>query len=74
MNGSGPGLIEAVVESWRLVVGNAGSFARVAFVPFLIFIALNRLDSAFMPEGMAALACIFCSASQAALGAPPPVA
>ena len=51
MNGSGPGLIEAVIESWRLVIGNAGSLARVALVPFLIFIALNRLESAFMPEG-----------------------
>jgi hypothetical protein len=56
MNGSGPGLFEAVIESWRLVIGNAAALARIALVPFLIFIALNRLKSAFEPEGMAILA------------------
>lgn len=55
MNESGPGLIEAVVESWRLVIGNAAALVRVAAIPFLIFIALNRLESAFRPEGLAEL-------------------
>ena len=56
MNGSGPGLFEAVIESWRLVIGNAGALARIALIPFLLFIALHRLELAFEPEGMAILA------------------
>ncbi len=56
MNGSGPGLIEAVIESWRLVIGNAAALARIALVPFLLFIALHRLEAAFEPEGMGVLA------------------
>lgn len=55
MTGSGPGLIEAVIESWRLVVGNAAALVRVAAIPFLIFIALNRIEAAFRPEGLAEL-------------------
>lgn len=56
MNDSGPGLIEAVIESWRLVIGNARDLARIALLPFLIFMALHRLEAAFMPEeGMAIL-------------------
>ena len=30
MKGSGPGLFEAVIESWRLVIGNARALARLA--------------------------------------------
>ncbi len=56
MNGSGPGLFQAVIESWRLVIGNAAMLARIALVPFLIFVALNRLEAAFKPEGTAILA------------------
>lgn len=56
MNGSGPGLFEAVIESWRLVIGNAAALARTALLPLVIFIALERLDSAFRPEGAAILA------------------
>lgn len=56
MNGSGPGLFEAVIESWRLVIGNAAALARIALVPFLLFVALHRLEAAFEPEGMATLA------------------
>ncbi|MEN8197237.1 MAG: hypothetical protein ABFS30_12110 [Pseudomonadota bacterium] len=56
MNGSGPGLFEAVIESWRLVIGNAAALARVALVPFLLFMALHRLGETFRPEGMAILA------------------
>lgn len=56
MNGSGPRLFEAVIESWRLVIGNAASLARIALVPFLLFVALHRLEGAFKPEGMAILA------------------
>jgi hypothetical protein len=56
MNGSGPGLFEAVIESWRLVIGNAAALARVALLPFLLFIALHRLELAFKPEGMGILA------------------
>ena len=56
MNGSGPGLFEAVIESWRLVIGNAVALARIALLPFLLFIALHRLGTTFKPEGMAILA------------------
>ncbi|MBE9558603.1 MAG: hypothetical protein IMF08_17225 [Proteobacteria bacterium] len=56
MNKSGPGLFEAVIESWRLVIANAGELARIALVPFLLFIALNRLEATFEPEGMGILA------------------
>ena len=56
MNGSGPGLFEAFIESWRLVIGNAATLARTALIPFLIFIALERLQWAFRPEGEADLA------------------
>lgn len=56
MNGSGPGLFEAFIESWRLVIGNAATLARTALIPFLIFIALERLQWAFRPEGEAILA------------------
>jgi hypothetical protein len=45
-----------VIESWRLVIGNAVALARLALLPFLIFVALNRLEKAFMPEGMSVLA------------------
>ena len=55
MNKSGPGLFEAVIESWRLVIANAGALARIALVPFLLFIALHRLEATFEPEGMAIL-------------------
>jgi hypothetical protein len=55
MNKSGPGLFEAVIESWRLVIGNAGAIARIALIPFLLFIALHRLEATFEPEGMAIL-------------------
>jgi hypothetical protein len=56
MNGSGPGLFEAVIESWRLVIGNAAALARIALLPFLLFMALHRLEAAFEPEGMGVLA------------------
>ena len=56
MNGSGPRLFEAVIESWRLVIGNTAALARTALLPLVIFIALERLDSAFRPEGAAILA------------------
>lgn len=56
MNDSGPGLIEAVIESWRLVISNAGALVRVAAIPFLLFVALNRIEAVFMPEGMGVLA------------------
>jgi len=55
MNGSGPGLFEAVIESWRLVIGNAAVLARIAFVPFLLFLALHRLEAAYEPEGVEAI-------------------
>lgn len=55
MTGSGPGLIEAVIESWRLVVGNAAALVRVAAIPFLIFVALSRIEAVFRPEGIAEL-------------------
>ena len=56
MNKSGPGLFEAVIESWRLVIANAGALVRIALVPFILFVALHRLEAAFKPEGMAILA------------------
>lgn len=56
MSRAGPGLFEAVIESWRLVIGNAGELVRISAIPFLLFLALNRLETAFKPEGMAALA------------------
>jgi len=56
MSSPGPGIFDAVIESWRLVIGNAGALARVAPLPFLIFVALHRLEVAFDPEGMAVLA------------------
>jgi hypothetical protein len=55
MSNPGPGLFEAVIESWRLVIGNAGALARVALLPFLIFVALHRLEAAFDPEGLGVL-------------------
>ena len=55
MNGSGPGLFEAVIESWRLVIVNAATLAKGAVIPFLLFMALNRLESLIKPEGMAIL-------------------
>lgn len=55
MNGSGPGLFEAVIESWRLVIGNAAALVRIAFVPFLLFLALHRLAAAYEPEGAMAV-------------------
>lgn len=56
MNKSGPGLFEAVIESWRLIIANAGALARIAAIPFLLFVALHRLEATFEPEGMAFLA------------------
>ena len=56
MNQSGPGLFEAVTESWRLVAGNVAKAARMALLPFLMFMALHRLEDAVTPEeGMAIL-------------------
>lgn len=54
MNGSGPGLFEAVIESWRLVLGNAGWLARIGLLPFLLFLGLHRLEEFAAPEGSVA--------------------
>lgn len=57
MNDSGPGVLEAAVESWRLVIGNANELARVALLPFLLFAGLHRLQMVLTPEeGMVILA------------------
>jgi hypothetical protein len=56
MNDSGPGLIDAVIQSWRLVLGNARDLVRIGLVPFVIFMGLERLEKAVMPdEGYAVL-------------------
>ncbi len=60
MNDSGPGLIDAVLESWRLVLGNARELVRISLVPFVIFMSLERLENAVMPEeGMAVMGWTF---------------
>jgi len=50
MSQSGPGLFEAVIESWRLVIGNVADVARIALIPFVMFMALHRLEDAVTPE------------------------
>lgn len=50
MNDAGPGLIDAVLESWRLVLGNARDLVRIGLFPFLVFMGLARLETAVMPE------------------------
>ena len=60
MNDSGPGLIDAVLESWRLVLGNARTIVRISLVPFVIFMGLERLEKGVMPaEGMAIMGWTF---------------
>lgn len=60
MNDSGPGLIDAVIQSWRLVLGNARHLVRISLVPFIIFMGLERLQEAVMPEaGMAIMGWTF---------------
>jgi hypothetical protein len=57
MNDSGPGLFEAVIESWRLVFGNLRELLRIALLPFLLFMILHRLQQVVMPdEGLVILA------------------
>ncbi len=56
MSTSAPGVFEAVVGSWRLLLADPPRTARLALLPFFLFLALHRLDSILAPEGVAKVA------------------
>lgn len=57
---TGPGLVEAVLTSWRLLFDNLRFYLRFALLPFAMFMALHRLEEIVKPEaGMAILGWTF---------------
>lgn len=52
MNQSGPNLFEAVIESWRMVFGNAAALVRASILPFFLFLGLHRLEELVRADGV----------------------